>query len=235
VKRDAAALAFAMTFPTLMSWVYFVALAGEAGKPNPAVAAAFAAGKALQFSFPLLYVWWFDRAALRLGGPTARGLGLGLLFGLLVSLGMFALYALWLRDSPLATATPQLILAKLRDFGLATPLGFLGIALFISAAHSLLEEYYFRWFIFGRLRRFWSLWPSVAVSALAFMAHHVVVLAVYFPWEVVVPFSLCVAVGGAAWAWLYERTRSLYAPWLSHLVIDVAIMTIGYDLVRAYL
>jgi membrane protease YdiL (CAAX protease family) len=45
-----------------------------------------------------------------------------------------------------------------------------------------------------------------------------------------VPFALCVAGGGVAWAWLYDRSNSLYAPWLSHLLIDAAVMAIGYDL-----
>ena len=74
---------------------------------------------------------------------------------------------------------------------------------------------------------------SVALSSLAFMAHHVVVLWVYLPggwWTAVVPFSLCVAGGGAVWAWLYDRTGSLYAPWVSHLLVDAAIFLIGYDL-----
>src|SRR5439155_785789 len=77
---------------------------------------------------------------------------------------------------------------------------------------------------------------AAALSALAFTAHHVVVLAVYFPGPtefltVVLPFALCVGVGGAVWAWLYDRAQSLYAPWLSHLIIDAAILVVGYDLV----
>jgi membrane protease YdiL (CAAX protease family) len=132
------------------------------------------------------------------------------------------------------------IVGKLREFQIATPFGFVLFGVFISVAHSLFEEYYFRWFIFGRLRKHIRLWPAVTLSAVAFMAHHVLVMAVYFPGAfnlalVVMPFALCVAVGGAVWAWLYERSESLLAPWLSHLVVDVGIMVIGYDLVAPYL
>ena len=45
------------------------------------------------------------------------------------------------------------------------------------------------------------------------------------------PFALCVAGGGFVWAWLYDRTQSLYAPWISHLLIDAALMAIGYEMV----
>ena len=75
------------------------------------------------------------------------------------------------------------------------------MALFISVFHSLLEEYYWRWFVFGRLERSLPLAAAIGISSLAFMAHHVFVLAYYFPgrfWSAAVPFSLCVAAGGVA-------------------------------------
>ena len=72
--------------------------------------------------------------------------------------------------------------------------------------------------------------PALLLSSLAFMGHHVIVLAHYFPIGLTVLFSLAVAVGGAAWAWLYHRAGSLAAPWVSHLLIDAAIMVVGYDL-----
>ena len=74
MKRDLIALAFAMLFPTVMAWVYFVALTpqgtdaatrghGDSAtgiKPearNPVFQAAYAGSKVVQFSFPLLYLW----------------------------------------------------------------------------------------------------------------------------------------------------------------------------------
>jgi hypothetical protein len=239
VKRDWLALAFAMVFPSVMSWVYFVALAGG-GQGNTAVQLAYGAGKAVQFGFPFLYVWWFARQDIRIRPPPARGLGLALAFGLLVGAGMLALYHFWLKHTPLFEQAPGQIYEKLQEFNLATPAGFFALAIFIAVAHSLFEEYYFRWFIFGRLARHVALPRAIAISSLAFMAHHVIVLAVYFPGPlrfvtVVLPFSLAVAVGGAVWAWMYHRSGSLYAPWLSHLVIDVAVMLVGWDMVAPLL
>jgi membrane protease YdiL (CAAX protease family) len=71
------------------------------------------------------------------------------------------------------------------------------------------------------------------MSALAFAAHHVIVLYVYFPgrlWTATVPFAFAVAVGGAIWAWLYDRHQSLAGPWIAHALTDVAIMAVGFDL-----
>ena len=73
VKRDVPALLFAMTFPSVMAWLYLVALASGAGqdvKESRAVQVAFGVGKVVQFAFPVLYVWWFDRGRLRPSRPT---------------------------------------------------------------------------------------------------------------------------------------------------------------------
>jgi membrane protease YdiL (CAAX protease family) len=126
------------------------------------------------------------------------------------------------------------IRGKIEEFNCATPIRYVGLAAFLAVGHSLLEEYYWRWFVFGRLRRLLSLPSAATLSGLAFMAHHVIVLGQFFPndfWTAAVPFSICIAGGGAFWAWLYNRSGSIYSPWLSHLLVDVAIMAIGYDLV----
>jgi membrane protease YdiL (CAAX protease family) len=43
--------------------------------------------------------------------------------------------------------------------------------------------------------------------------------------------SAAVAIGGAIWAWLYQRTGSLVGSWICHAMVDVGIMAVGYDLV----
>ena len=117
--------------------------------------------------------------------------------------------------------------------GLASPAMYITFALFLAIPHSLLEEYYWRWFVFGQLRRVTSWRVALLVSSLGFMAHHVIVINQFLQqgWAVTLFFSLCVAWGGCLWAWLYERFRSLYGPWLSHLLVDCGIMSIGYDLI----
>jgi membrane protease YdiL (CAAX protease family) len=237
VKRDGLALAFAMAFPSVMTWMEFMVLPGEGAEGSPALLAVFVAGKIVQFTFPLAFVWWFERDRIRLAAPTSRGLELGIAFGLVVGVGALVLYFAWLGRSSFMAGTPAEVSAWLTKARVNTPAGFLGMAVFISVFHSLLEEYYWRWFVFGWLKRYLRVGLAMVVSSLAFMAHHVIVLTVYTPgqfWTMVVPFSLCVAGGGIVWAWLYERTQSLYAPWISHLLVDAALMVLGYDMVSPY-
>ena len=237
-KRDSLVLLFAMILPCVMAWLYFVVLADVDGGANRALPIAFGLGKAVQALLPIAYVAWFERDRLQPHRPAAQGLALGALFGVIVAASILALYGLWLKHSLLLGNTPRQVLAKVREFGVATPNGFLAMGLFIGLLHSLFEEYYWRWFVFGTLRRHVRVATAIMLSGLGFTLHHVVILGVYFPgrfWSLAMPFSLCVGVGGGVWAWIYHRSGSLYAAWLSHALIDAAIMLVGFDMVAPYL
>jgi len=244
VKREWSAVVFAMAFPTVMTWLYFVVLArpisrtpiedSSQSSANNWAQAAYAAGKAIQFSFPLLYLVLAEPTSLQPRRPHFKGIGLGIGFGLLVGVGMVALYSVGLENWLAGTGAATMIRLKIEEFNAASPGRYAALASFLAVAHSLLEEYYWRWFVFGRLRRLVSIPTAIALSSLAFMAHHVVVLGRFFPndfWSAAVPLSLCIAMGGAFWAWLYNRSGSIYATWVSHLLVDAAIMAVGYDMV----
>ncbi len=229
-RRDACGLAFALGFPTLVTMLYFVWLTEG---PGGVQQAAYGLGKVLQFAFPAFWVLAVQRRRLGLRLPGGAGLIEGATFGLAIFGTMMALYHLWLQPSGLLDPAIEPIRQKVASFGVRGPLGFFALGAFYSMAHSLMEEYYFRWFVFGQLRRLVSVPAAIVVSSLGFMGHHVVVLGTFFGYASPLTwlFSLAVAVGGAAWAWLYHRSRSLYGPWLSHLIIDAAIYTIGYSIV----
>jgi membrane protease YdiL (CAAX protease family) len=223
-----------MLFPTAVAWLYFLVLAGGGGQVNPWQQFTYGAGKCVQFAFPAVFLWAFEGRFPRPGRPRFAGLFLGLAFGLAVAALMFGLYFGVLRHSALLAQTPARVRQKLQEFGAGSVLGYVLLGAFLCVAHSLLEEYYWRWFVFGRLRTLLPLAPSLVLASLAFMAHHVLVLSVFLPGRslsAALPLSLGIAVGGAVWAWLYERTGSVWPPWLSHLLVDAAIFVIGWDLV----
>jgi uncharacterized protein len=228
---DAAAVAFALVFPAVLTWVYFVALAHSAAGVQQT---AYAVGKTVQFVFPVVWLLAVERRRVAWSWPNLAGISQGLWFGLAVFVAAVAVYHLGLKSTGLLEATGNEVQAKITGFGIRSPLAYLVMAAFYCVIHSLLEEYYWRWFVFGRLQGMMPWIAAVAVSSLGFMAHHVIVLASYFGWQspATYVFSLAVAVGGAFWAWLYHRSGSLYGPWLSHLLIDAAIFAVGYDLVR---
>ncbi|MEI8374866.1 MAG: CPBP family intramembrane glutamic endopeptidase [Planctomycetota bacterium] len=226
---DAAALWAAALFPSFATWLYFVVLTQN---PSAAVQAAYAAEKVLQFAFPLVWVVLVQRQKLRLARPNRAGMTEGLVFGAAVLAGMLLLYFQWLKPAGYLAAAAVPITAKATALGMGSPARFILGGVLLSSIHSLLEEYYWRWFLFGGLRRFMPVAPAVILSSLAFTAHHVILLAIYFGGSplATIFFSLCVTVGGAAWAWIYHRSGSLLGPWLSHLLIDAGIFIVGYDL-----
>jgi uncharacterized protein len=227
---DWAVVLFALVFPSVLTWVYFVALRQS---PAGLQQTAYAVGKTIQFVLPVSWVLAVQRrrpGRLRL---SASGLAEGLLFGLAVFALAIALYHAWLKPAGLFQAAGERAQEKIAKFGIHGVGAYVAMAAFYSLIHSFLEEYYWRWFVFGQLRSMIPWQAAVGVSSIGFMAHHVILLATYFGWSspAAYLFSLGVAVGGAYWAWLYQRSRSLYGPWLSHLLIDAVIFAIGYDLV----
>lgn len=229
-RSEIAVAAVALTLPTAVTWLYFVALAGT----QPALQqGAYAIGKTIQFGLPIVWIGYVRRERLQLFWPTGRGLGLGAAFGLIVAGAMLTLYFEVLKPAGAFAGPSMAVRSKVEAMGATSPGAFLALATFYSIIHSLLEEYYWRWFVFARLLRELKLPAAVAISSAAFAAHHVLLLAHYFGWSSPLTwlFSAGIVVGGAAWAVLYSRCRSLYAPWLSHAVIDAAIFLIGYDLI----
>lgn len=228
-------LLLAMCYPTAIAYVYFLALVAGEGGLNRVQQLTYTVGKIVQFAFPILFVWIATRRLPRLERPSGKGLWLGIVSGLLVMGLMVGLYHGFLRDSSLLSHTPAKVRAKLDEFGVTSPGKYLALAVFLSLAHSLLEEYYWRWFVFGQLRSLLPLSLAIALSSLAFMAHHVIILHVYLPGRfvsAVLPFSIGVAVGGAFWAWLYHRSGTLLGPWISHGLVDAAIFIVGWDLLQ---
>jgi uncharacterized protein len=225
------ALTFALIYPTLLTLVYFVWLGGS----EHAQQVAYSVGKVIQFAFPVVWVGLICRKPIGWPRFNSRGVVAGIAFGLVIAGGICGLYFAWFRAAGTFAAAGKTMLEYLSWLGVANPAVYAAVALFYSLLHSLMEEYYWRWFAFGRMRQLIPLWPAVVFSSLCFMAHHIVVLGLYFGWtnSWTWLFSFATAVGGGFWAWLYQRSGSIYGPWFSHLLIDAAIFGVGYDLVRA--
>lgn len=227
---EAVVLAIACLLPTVTTLAYFVWAERSSSGVQQGV---YAVAKVLQFALPVVWVGWFCGTRLSWPRWTSRGVASGLAFGVAVAAALAALY-IGLAGTELLKEAVAPIRDKIQGLGLATPVRLAAVGVFYSLIHSLLEEYYWRWFVFGRFRGLMSVAMAAAVSSVAFAAHHVVVLWAYFahaPWAAVL-LAGCVAVGGGVWAWLYHKSQSIYAVWLSHLVVDAAIFAVGYHLAR---
>lgn len=223
-------LGFACLLPTAVTYFYFDLFANTPAQVQQLV---YAVGKVVQFSLPVVWVGLFLRKRLWRPGVTGRGIALGTAFGIASGGAGVAIYYLWLRGLPDMALATTAIQEKVAGLGIDSPIRFAALGVFYAVAHSLLEEYYWRWFVYRRLRAWSGVPVAAAVSSVAFTTHHVLVLNRYFshaPWLTAL-LSVSVLVGGLLWALLYERSQSLLGPWLSHLLIDAAIFAIGFFIV----
>ena len=218
------ALLLLVPAPTLGALCAFVVAPGPIGQT------IYTLCKLWILALPL--VWHFaverKRASLSPLAPGTRaramteGLLLGVFFGAVVLAANAVVGERWL--------DPQVLRDALTRAGIATPARYLGVAVYIALLNSLLEEYVWRWFAFRQLETVTGPRRAVPLAALCFTLHHVLVFAVQLGPELAVAGSIAVFVAGCLWSWLYARWRSIWPAWLSHALVDVAGLWIGWRL-----
>ncbi|MDR2762221.1 MAG: CPBP family intramembrane metalloprotease [Planctomycetaceae bacterium] len=243
-------LLFALIFPTLLTYIYFELLSGGSGDIQRF---AYGFGKLFQFLIPLIWIFFIDYRHVCGGGGevgevVAGGRDVrwrlyyffeGIGFGVFVFLAIIFLYYFYFGvfggELAEGSRARKVIVSKIVEFGINDWRLFLLLGIFYSAIHSGLEEYYWRWFLFGRLRDICGAGLSAIISGIGFSAHHIILLNVFFGFDsILCPLgSLAIVVGGIYWAWLYQRSGNLYGAWLGHGIIDAAIFLIGYIIFSA--
>jgi hypothetical protein len=96
--------------------------------------------------------------------------------------------------------------------------------------NSLIEEYYWRWFLFGHLRQVVPVFLAYLLAGVAFAAHHVVITTQFFPMSWGLLIGAFVGVAGVIWSVMYARQQTIMGVWVSHIIADLGIMFIGYNL-----
>ncbi len=214
----------AMVFPTIGALLYFVWLPGSG-----VAQAVYGIEKLILAAAPIAFV--VARWRHRPDRPRRHGrsLALGLASGIAIAAAAFGLMSTPLGD--LVRQAAPAIVGKAETLGFADH--FIVFAAFLSIFHSLIEELYWRWLVFGHLRERIRLPAAHALAAIAFSAHHLVILSVFFPFGLACFFTLAVAVGGVIWSVLYQSTGSLVGCWLSHALVDAALMAVAYPMIVA--
>ncbi len=233
-------IVLAAVAPTLATVLYL-----HATDSTSIVQILYFASKALIFSFPA--AWWLivERRA-RAVSFSSRGLAdgenvaqfehprelklaargdiaLGVGSGALIGASLWCVYLVMFKG----VINADVLTERVRQFGMYEH--YLLYMMFLSIINSGLEEYYWRWFVFGRLRAKIGAPAAIVLSSIAFAAHHFVALHEFLgsAWLAGL-FSVGIAIGGAVWACHYHRTGRLWGVWVSHCLVDVAALSIGY-------
>ncbi|MCL2888583.1 MAG: CPBP family intramembrane metalloprotease [Elusimicrobia bacterium] len=155
-----------------------------------------------------------------------------ILLGLLSALFIFILFYLLLH-TPLWRFIEEgktAVISKVNNFNIGRH--FLLYSLIISFVHSMVEEYYWRWFVFGGLKKFFRGGAAHIMAALAFSLHHFVVCVYYFPLITAVILTFAVFCGGMLFSTLYNRKGLLPGAWIAHAAADICIFYAGVLLLK---
>ncbi len=105
---------------------------------------------------------------------------------------------------------------------------FLWVSLYISFVNSLLEEFFFRGFVFQNLKNTVSRGFAYGFSSICFAAYHVAMMLGWFSPVLFLLAMAGLAAGGCIFNWLNEKTGSVYCSWLIHMFANFAINTVGF-------
>lgn len=176
--------------------------------------------------------WWLfvDRKRISFSPARKGGLGVGLLLGLAI----FAV--IWIVYLALGSSLidPEQVRAMAAANGIDKVVPYVGLVLALSFINSLLEEYVWRWFVYTKCDRVLPHiggnirgWIAVILSGLLFTIHHIIALTAQMELGPALLASTGVFIGGVAWSWCYRRYGSVWPGYLSHILADLGVFSVG--------
>ncbi len=162
-------------------------------------------------------------------GQRFAGISAGLATGFVMAAGIVAAYLLFGKNQ----FDPAPMRELLSTAGLTSPERYLLMAAYWTLFNSVVEEYAFRWFLYRQSERQVAPFGAVLLAAFLFTVHHSIALSAYVPWHLNALASLGVFAAGVIWSTLYARFRSIWPGYVSHLLADVAVFAVGYDILFA--
>lgn len=107
---------------------------------------------------------------------------------------------------------------------------FVLVALYISFVNSLLEEFFFRGFVFMNLKKLASRKIAYLVSSFAFAVYHVAMMIGWFSIWLFLLLLAALIVAGIIFDWLNEKQENIYTSWFVHMFANFSINTVGFIL-----
>ena len=174
--------------------------------------------------FPVVWFLKVDSGTLSWSKPEQGGYAMSIGLGVAMSIVMLLAWLL-LGDA----IDANLLRDALEPVGLLDPKVYLAATIYWILINSILEEFVFRWFLVTKSEILVGTGnPAIILSALIFVVHHTVALAIFgFPWWANLISSIGLFVGGAIFSWLYVRYRSVWIPYIAHAICDIVVFTVG--------
>ena len=156
-----------------------------------------------------------------------QGVVPGLSLGLVFSVSIF-LFFYFFSDSIMDAG-------QIRELLAVWNVGSMNIVLFLFfmiVANSILEEVYWRGYIFSRLKGMTTTRNIILFTSLFYCSYHLITTLYIFPVVYSLLLTLVVFIAGLIWGYLRDRYDSLAAPVISHLLADLSIMLVYLVYIR---
>lgn len=180
-------------------------------------------------TFALFYGWLLAVPLLMKANVNLKfdrqSLFVGITTGLLSYGGIYGAVYL-LRDSVFDLNEVQDLLAAW-DF---TGTKVIGLVLVLILVNPILEELYWREFMYGRLLK-WGAGKAIGITAFFYALYHffIVYLIFNFPFNVIA--VLPVFIAGVMWGYMRLKLKSLAGPVISHMLADLGIMMVYFSFI----
>ncbi len=160
--------------------------------------------------------------------PDKKGLTLALFMGVLVYAFIMSAYFIFRNVFDFSSLT-----SSLTSTTGVNKQNFVFVALYISFANSLLEEFFFRGFSFLTLKEVSNRKFAYIFSSLMFAVYHVAMMIGWFSVWVVLLSLIGLFIGGVIFNYFNEKYNNIYLSWLIHMFSNFATNTIGFILFSA--
>lgn len=121
----------------------------------------------------------------------------------------------------------NIILNELHQKSKVNASNFVFVGLYITFINSLLEEYFFRGFIFLNLYKSNHKKLSYLYSSFLFGLYHISIFKTWFNLYLIILALAGLVLTGLILSWLDTKTESLLNSWTAHIMADSAIILIG--------
>ena len=99
----------------------------------------------------------------------------------------------------------------------------------IIVLNSLVEEFFWRYSIYGGLKSYFSIPVAMIVSSIGFAGSHMLYfIGLFDSLAIIVFLTLASFTFGCFWVWLYERTRSVPHVWINHMLVNLPLFYVEY-------
>ena len=121
---------------------------------------------------------------------------------------------------------PELIKQSLWEKEKINGDNFIYVFFYISFINSFLEEFFFRGYIFGKLKEMGNLSFAYMFSALLFALYHISIIDSWFSPTISLYMILGLMVVGLFFDFLMQRAHTFAAPWFIHIAANLSINTV---------